>query len=64
MTSHQAIEVAGAYGAVMASGYNGRLLAPEVLVRDDAYAVVRGRPTYEDVIRADRLAPWQLGPTG
>ncbi|MGE0725273.1 MAG: diaminopimelate decarboxylase, partial [Alphaproteobacteria bacterium] len=59
-----AIGVAGAYGAVMASGYNGRLLAPEVMVRDDAFAVVRARPSYEDVIRADRLAPWQLAASG
>ncbi|MCC7273646.1 MAG: diaminopimelate decarboxylase [Alphaproteobacteria bacterium] len=57
-----AIGVAGAYGAVMASGYNGRLLAPEVLVRDGTFAVVRPRPNYEAMIGCDRLASWQIPP--
>ena len=39
-----AFESAGAYGAVMASGYNSRRLVPEVLVRGENYAVVRPRP--------------------
>lgn len=49
---------AGAYGAVMSSEYNSRLLVPEVLVRDDDFAVVRPRPTYEDMLARERPAPW------
>ena len=53
-----AVMTAGAYGAVMSSTYNTRLLVPEVIVHGDAYAVVRPRPTYDDLIGADRLPPW------
>lgn len=53
-----AIMSAGAYGAVMSSTYNSRLLAPEVLVKGDAFAVVRPRPSYEDLIGLDRVPPW------
>jgi diaminopimelate decarboxylase len=49
---------AGAYGAVMASEYNSRPLAPEVLVRGDAFAVVRQRPTYDEMLAREPLAPW------
>lgn len=52
------VMTAGAYGAVMSSTYNSRLLIPEVLVDGDNYAVVRPRPTYEDLIAGDRLPPW------
>ena len=54
-----AIFTAGAYGAVMASTYNARLLAPEVLVRGDDWSVVRARPSYDDMLRAESLASWQ-----
>src|SRR5688572_31948054 len=40
----------GAYGAVMASNYNRRLLAPEVLVDDGKWRVIRRRQTLEDVL--------------
>jgi diaminopimelate decarboxylase len=40
----------GAYGAVMASNYNRRLLAPEVLVTDGAWQIVRRRQTIDDVL--------------
>jgi diaminopimelate decarboxylase len=49
---------AGAYGAAMASEYNTRPLAPEVLVRGDQYAVIRPRPTYEQILATERPAPW------
>ncbi|MDR3513280.1 MAG: diaminopimelate decarboxylase [Caulobacteraceae bacterium] len=49
---------AGAYGATMGSEYNTRPLAPEVLVRGDQYAVVRPRPTYEEMLAREPLAPW------
>src|SRR5262249_62128973 len=45
-----AFMTAGAYGAVMASTYNSRLLVPEVLVKGDEYAVVRPRPTCKTLI--------------
>jgi diaminopimelate decarboxylase len=53
-----AIMSAGAYGAVQAGTYNTRALVPEVLVRDDRYAVVRPRVEVEDIIALDRDAPW------
>jgi diaminopimelate decarboxylase len=40
----------GAYGAVMASNYNRRLLAPEVLVADGAGTIIRRRQTIDDVL--------------
>ena len=48
----------GAYGAVMASAYNTRMLAPEIMVKEDKFAVVRARPTYEEVISADSVPSW------
>jgi diaminopimelate decarboxylase len=48
----------GAYGAVMASTYNLRRPAPEVLVRGHDYAIVRRRPDYQDIIERDRLPDW------
>ena len=41
---------AGAYGAVMASNYNRRLLAPEVLVDEGQWRVIRRRQTLDDVL--------------
>jgi diaminopimelate decarboxylase len=40
----------GAYGAAMASNYNRRLLAPEVLVDNGQWQVVRRRQTIDDVL--------------
>ena len=56
-----AIFTAGAYGAVMASTYNARLLAPEVLVRGLEWSVVRPRPSYDEMLRDESLASWQGG---
>ena len=53
-----AIMSAGAYGAVQAGTYNTRALVPEVLVKEDRYAVVRPRVEVEDIIALDRDAPW------
>ncbi|WP_259781456.1 diaminopimelate decarboxylase [Aestuariispira ectoiniformans] len=53
-----AFATAGAYGAVMSSTYNTRLLVPEVLVNGDQYAVVRPRQTYEELLSLDRMAGW------
>ena len=49
---------AGAYGAVMASTYNSRLLIPEVLVHGDQFAVIRKRPSYEDMLGMDVVPGW------
>jgi diaminopimelate decarboxylase len=53
-----AFMTAGAYGAAMSSTYNSRLLVPEVLVKGAGYAVVRSRPTYDDLIALDRVPDW------
>ena len=53
-----AVMTAGAYGAVQAGTYNSRLLIPEVLVRGADYAVIRPRPSYEEMIALDKLPPW------
>ncbi|WP_441243703.1 diaminopimelate decarboxylase [Tardiphaga sp. 768_D3_N2_1] len=53
-----AIMTAGAYGAVQAGTYNTRALVPEVLVKDDQYAVVRPRIEVEQLIAMDKAAPW------
>ena len=53
-----AFGTAGAYGAVMASTYNTRLLVPEVLIDGDHYAVIRPRQTYEELIGMDRIPDW------
>lgn len=53
-----AFRSAGAYGAVMASEYNSRPLIPEVLVKDDAFAVIRKRPSIEEMIGRDSLPDW------
>jgi diaminopimelate decarboxylase len=53
-----AFRSAGAYGAVMASEYNTRPLIPEVLVKDDQYAVIRPRPSFDEIINRDTLPTW------
>ena len=49
---------AGAYGAVMASTYNARPLIPEVMVSGDEYAIVRRRPTFDEMVALEALPPW------
>jgi len=53
-----AILSAGAYGAVQASEYNTRPLAPEILVAGGQMAVVRARPSYEEMLARDHIADW------
>ncbi|MGF1619696.1 MAG: diaminopimelate decarboxylase [Rhodomicrobiaceae bacterium] len=53
-----AIMTAGAYGAVQSSGYNSRLLVPEVLVNGDRWAVVRARPDFDDMLKTEITPPW------
>ena len=53
-----AFRSAGAYGAVMASEYNARPLVPEVLVKGDQFAVIRRRPTFDELINRDTIPAW------
>lgn len=53
-----AFRSAGAYGAVMASEYNSRPLVPEVLVKGDQFAVIRARPTFEEMLARDSIPEW------
>ncbi|WP_417475635.1 diaminopimelate decarboxylase [Leisingera sp.] len=53
-----AFRSAGAYGAVMASEYNSRPLIPEVLVHEDQFAVIRARPTFDEMINRDTIPQW------
>ncbi|MCG8509013.1 MAG: diaminopimelate decarboxylase [Rhodospirillales bacterium] len=57
-----AFRTAGAYGAVMASAYNARALPPEVLVKDDAYHVVRQRIGVDDQLARESVPNWLDGP--
>jgi diaminopimelate decarboxylase len=53
-----AFTAAGAYGAVMSTTYNSRLLVPEVLVSGDRFAVVRARPSYDALLSLDTIPDW------
>ncbi|WP_343080790.1 diaminopimelate decarboxylase [Ostreiculturibacter nitratireducens] len=53
-----AFRSAGAYGAVMASEYNSRPLVPEVLVKGDHFAVIRSRPSFDEMINRDTIPEW------
>jgi len=50
-----AVMSAGAYGFPMASQYNSRPRAAEVMVKGDRFQVVRDRETYEDLIKGERF---------
>jgi diaminopimelate decarboxylase len=52
------IGAAGAYGAVMASQYNSRLLVPEAMVNGGKFAIVRARPDIAALLGRDRLPDW------
>ncbi|WP_108263307.1 diaminopimelate decarboxylase [Mangrovicoccus ximenensis] len=56
-----AFRSAGAYGAVMASEYNTRPLIPEVLVQGGDWAVIRRRPSFEEIIARDAVPEWLDG---
>jgi diaminopimelate decarboxylase len=53
-----AFRSAGAYGAVMSSEYNTRPLIPEVLVHGREFAVIRARPTFDEMINRDTIPQW------
>ena len=54
------LEVAGAYGFVMASNYNGRYRVPEVLLENGKMHCIRTRETFEDLIRGEVIPPAKL----
>jgi diaminopimelate decarboxylase len=52
----------GAYGYAMASNYNSRGRAAEVLVDEDRFAVITARELYDDLTRLEIDAPtWEAG---
>ena len=57
-----ALTDAGAYGAVMSSTYNSRLLVPEVMVNGSRFAVIRARPSYEAMLALDAIPDWLAAP--
>ena len=57
-----AVMSAGAYGFVMASNYNSRPRAAEVLVNGAEVHVIRARDTFEDIIRNEKIVTLKGGP--
>ncbi len=53
-----AIGAVGAYGSVMASTYNSRPPAPEVMVNGEHFAIIRPRPDIQALTGRDRLPDW------
>jgi diaminopimelate decarboxylase len=53
-----AVMSAGAYGFAMASNYNARPRAAEVMVKGGEFRVIRRRETYEDLIRGEIIPTW------
>lgn len=53
-----AVLSAGAYGFSMASNYNSRPRAAEVLVREGQFSLIRARETYDDLIRGETIPTW------
>ncbi len=56
-----AVRTVGAYASAMASMYNSRALAPEVLVKGDQYAVIRERVDVEDMLKFESFPTWLGG---
>ena len=55
-----AVHTVGAYGVAMASRYNGRPFAAEVLVDGSRWAVVTAREEYTDLVRHEVVSPvWE-----
>lgn len=52
-----AVRTAGAYGFTMASNYNTRPRAAEVMVDGAQMHLVRARETLEDLVRGERCLP-------
>ncbi|MGH7932800.1 MAG: diaminopimelate decarboxylase [Candidatus Binataceae bacterium] len=57
-----AVMSAGAYGFVMASNYNSRPRAAEVVVNGAEYHVIRERESFEDLVRGEKIVTLKDGP--
>lgn len=57
-----AVMSAGAYGFVMASNYNSRPRAAEILVNGADFHLVRERETLEDLMRGEKIVTLKAGP--
>jgi diaminopimelate decarboxylase len=55
---HIALMSAGAYGFAMASNYNARPLAAEILVNGRHAAVARERQPIKEIWSGEKIAPW------
>ena len=53
-----AIFTCGAYGASLGSSYNTRLIAPEVLVDNEKFEIIRARPQYDDILALEKVPDW------
>lgn len=56
-----AVMSAGAYGFSMASNYNSRNRAAEVMVKGDRFYVIRKRESWEDLIRGESFPDFLKG---
>ena len=52
------IDKAGAYGHVMASSYNSKSIASEIMVNKNDYSVIKKRIYPEDILKFEKIAPW------
>ena len=52
------IDKAGAYGHVMASSYNSKSIASEIMVNKNDYSVIKKRIDPEDILKFEKIAPW------
>ena len=52
------IDKAGAYGHVMASSYNSKSIAGEIMVNKNDYSVIKKRIDPEDILKFEKIAPW------
>jgi diaminopimelate decarboxylase len=57
-----AVMSAGAYGFVMASNYNSRPRAAEVIADGSRFHLVRERETFDDLVRGEHIVPLREGP--
>jgi len=57
-SDYLALLSAGAYGSVMASNYNARPLAAEVLVNGKKFAVARERQPVKEIWRGEKIVAW------
>jgi len=53
-----AVMSGGAYGAVQSGTYNSRPLIPEVLVKENSFAIIRPRQTYDALLSQDHIPAW------